>query len=307
MTHQRIGFVGLGRMGAAMSARLRDSGYQLEVYDVRQQAVDTLVGMGAFAAESCKQIAERCDVIISSLPTPESVEQAALGQNGVVEGLSGGKTYIEMSTVDPDTTRRVGAAVASKGAHMLDVPVGKGPAAAAIGDLTLMIGGDEGVVENCKEILNALGSEQFYCGTLGMGVTAKIVNNLVSCSISVLLGEAFTLGTAAGLEAGLLRQVMINTAADTWHARNTFNERVLVRNFEPRFRLSLAHKDLGLASRLAGSLGSPSIVGSAAYEILTLAMRKGLGNEDQSASVKVAEEIAGVEVRGSSSQSKASS
>ena len=304
MTQQRIGYIGLGRMGAPMAARLLDTGYELEVYDLRPEAVDALVNMGASAAESCKQIAERCEVVISSLPTPESVEQAALGRDGVVEGLSDGKTYIEMSTVDPDTTRRVGAATEARGAYMLDVPVGKGPAAAAIGDLTLMIGGDEGVVESCRGVLDALGSECFYCGPLGMGVTAKIVNNLVSCSISALLGEAFTLGAAAGLEAGLLRQVLINTGADTWHARNTFNDRVLVRNFEPRFELSLAHKDLGLATRLAGSLGSPNIIGEAAHEILTLAMQRGLGDEDQSATVKVAEEIAGVEVRASSSRGR---
>ena len=304
MTHQRIGYVGLGQMGAPMAARLLDSGYKLEVYDLSLEAVGALVGKGASAAESCKQLAERCDVIISSLPTPESVERAALGPNGVVEGLSEDKTFIEMSTVDPDTTRRVGTAVAAKGAHMLDVPVGKGPAAAAAGDLTLMIGGDERVVESCKDVLDILGSEQFYCGPLGMGVTTKLVNNLVSCSISALLGEAFTLGAAAGLEAGLLRQVLINTAADTWHARNTFKDRVLVRNFEARFKLSLAHKDLGVAGRLADSLGSPNTIGQAAHEVHTLAMQMGLGDEDQSATVKVAEEVAGVEVRASSSRGR---
>ena len=282
-----------------MAGNLVKRGYPLTVYDIRPEAIQALEGLGAEGAGSPREVAERSDIVISSLPTPRSVEEAALGSAGIVEGLGEGKVYIDMSTIDPDTTRKVGRAVAAKGAKMLDVPVGKGPPAAAEGDLTLMVGGDPDAVESVGDVLDALGSQRFYCGGSGMGVTTKLVNNLVSCSIATLLGEAFTLGVAAGLDADVLRDVMMHTAADTAHARNSLKTRVFARNFEPNFKLMLSHKDLGLAAQLAASLGAPNMMGSTAYQIQTLAMGKDLGHEDQTATVKVAEEAAGVVVKGS--------
>ena len=297
MSDRKIGYIGLGNMGGGMASHLVASGYDVTVFDLRAEAVQALVDKGASAASSPRDVAEKCDVIISSLPTPQSVENAATGENGLVHGLSEGKVYIDMSTIDPDTTRRVGAAVRETGAEMLDVPVGMGPAQAATGQLTLMIGGNASVVEDCKDVLDTLGGEQFYCGELGAGATTKIVNNLVSCSVATLLGEAVTLGVAAGLDPERLRNVMNNTAASTLHGRNGLKAKVFERNFEPGFKLALSHKDLGLAAQLAASLGAANMVGSAAYQVQTLAMGKGLGNEDQYAAIKVAEETAGVEVR----------
>ena len=219
MTDRKIGYIGLGNMGGGMASHLVASGYDVTVYDVRAEAVQALVDKGATAASSPREVAEQCDVIVSSLPTPQSVENAATGENGIVQGLSAGKVYIDMSSIDPDTTRRVGAAVREKGAEMLDVPVGMGPAQAATGMLTLMIGGNASVVEDCKDVLDTLGDQQFYCGELGLGVTTKIVNNLVSCSVATLLGEAVTMGVAAGLDPERLREVMNNTAAQ--HAART--------------------------------------------------------------------------------------
>ena len=227
MSDRKIGYIGLGNMGGGMASHLVASGYDVTVFDLRAEAVHALVDKGATAASSPKEVAETCDVIISSLPTPQSVENAATGENGLVHGLSAGKVYIDMSTIDPDTTRRVGAAVRATGAEMLDVPVGMGPPHAARGELTLMIGGNASVVEDCKDVLDTLGGEQFYCGELGSGATTKIVNNLVSCSVATLLGEAVTLGVAAGLDPERLRNVMNNTAASTLHGRNGLKAKVL--------------------------------------------------------------------------------
>ena len=298
MTERKIGYVGLGNMGGGMASHLVASGYDVTVYDLRVEAVQALVDKGATAAASPREVAELCEVVISSLPTPQSVENAVTGENGIAEGLNAGKVYIDMSTIDPDTTRRVGEAVRETGAEMLDVPVGMGPAQAATGQLTLMIGGDASVVEDCKDVLDTLGGEQFYCGDLGTGVTTKIVNNLVSCTVATLLGEAVTLGVAAGLDPERLQEVMDNTAASTLHGRTGLKAKVFERNFEPGFKLALSHKDLGLAAQLAASMGAANMVGSAAYQAQTLAMGKGLGNEDQYAAIKVAEETAGVEVKG---------
>ena len=298
MADRKIGYIGLGNMGGGMAAHLVASGYDVTVYDIRAEAVQALTDKGATAASSPREVAEQCDVIVSSLPTPQIVESMATGEDGLVHGLSAGKVYIDMSSIDPDTTRRVGAAVRAAGADMLDVPVGMGPQQAASGTLTLMIGGSASVVEDCKDVLDTLGDQQFYCGELGAGVTTKIVNNLVSCSVATLLGEAVTMGVAAGLNPDRLQEVMDNTAASTLHGRIGLKGKVFERNFEPGFKLALSHKDLGLAAQLAASLGASNMVGSAAYQVQTLAMGKGLGNEDQYAAIKIAEETAGVEVKG---------
>jgi 3-hydroxyisobutyrate dehydrogenase-like beta-hydroxyacid dehydrogenase len=180
---------------------------------------------------------------------------------------------------------------------MLDVPVGKGPPAAAKGDLTLMVGGDPSVVERVADVLDTLGSQRFYCGPLGAGVTTKLVNNLVSTAICALTGEGMAIGAAAGLDPEVLLAVMANTAANSNHLRNAITHRVLTGDFSPSFKLSLAHKDLGLATALAASLGVPTLMGAAAYQLHALAVGAGLGDEDQSATIKVLEACTGLPAR----------
>ena len=239
MVKRKLGYVGLGMMGGGMASHLVASGYDVAVHDLRDEAVQVLQEKGATGVNTPRAVAEQSEVVISSLPTPQAVEQVALGPDGIVSGLSAGQVYIDMSSIDPDTTRKVGRAIAEKGGYMLDVPVGKGPADAARGGLTLMIGGDADVVASVQDVLDTLGDEQFYCGELGMGVTTKLVNNLVSCSIATLLGEAFAMGAAAGLDVGVLWNVMSNTAANSSHLQGSFKHRALARNFEPYFKLQI--------------------------------------------------------------------
>lgn len=294
---RRIGYIGLGMMGGGMATHLLKSGYPVTVFDLSAEAVERVLEFGAERADSPKAVAEASDVVITSLPNPASVEAVALGEDGIVHGVRPGMVYIDMSSIEPVTTRKVGAELAKRGAQMLDVPVGKGPPAAARGDLTLMVGGDPAVVEACADILDTLGSRRFYCGPLGAGVTTKLVNNLVSTAICALTGEAMAIGARAGLDPEVMLAVMSNTAADSAHLRNAITNRVLTGDFSPNFKLSLAHKDLGLATALAASLGVPSLLGSAAYQLHTLAVGAGLGDEDQSATVKVYEACSGVPVR----------
>jgi 3-hydroxyisobutyrate dehydrogenase-like beta-hydroxyacid dehydrogenase len=294
---RRIGYVGLGMMGGAMSTHLVKSGYPVTVFDLDPAAIERVMEFGAERGASPKAVAEVSDVVISSLPNPGIVEAVALGADGIVQGARPGLIYIDMSSIEPETTRRVGAELAKRGTQMLDVPVGKGPPAAAKGQLTLMVGGDPAVVEQCADILDALGSQRFYCGPLGMGVTTKLVNNLLSCSIATLVGEALAIGAKAGLDPTVMQAVMSNTAADNAHLRNGFPNRVFPGDFRPNFKLSLAHKDLGLATALAARLGVPSLMGLAAHQVHTLALGAGLADEDQTACVKIYEACSGVPVR----------
>jgi 3-hydroxyisobutyrate dehydrogenase-like beta-hydroxyacid dehydrogenase len=293
-----IGFVGLGAMGGGMVRSLRRAGFPVTAYDLRPEARAAAGALGATEAGSPQEVAAASDVVCASLPDPAAVEAAVLGSGGIVHGIRAGAVYVDLSTIDPATVRRVGAAVAARGAAMLDVPVGKGPAAAAQGDLTLMIGGVPGVVEGCQDVLRALGSAQFYCGPLGSGAAVKLINNLVSCSLMALDAEALVLGAKAGVDLGVLVEVMKTTAADNWHLRHTAGPMVLAGAFAPRFRLALAHKDLGLALRMGLGLGVPLPLGAASHLVHALAMGAGLGNEDQAACVKALEQAAGVEARG---------
>src|SRR5215213_7140080 len=284
-----IGYIGLGMMGGGMASHLARSGYPVTVYDPREESIEAVLEFGAERGVSASDVAARSEIVLTSLANPAIVEAVALGENGIIHGAKSGTVYIDMSSIEPVTTRRVGEALAARGVHMLDVPVGKGPPAAAKGDLTLMVGGDPAVVERVAHVLDTLGSQRFYCGPLGAGVTTKLVNNLVSTAICALTGEAMAIGAKAGLDPEVLLAVMSNTAADSSHLRNAITNRVLTGDFSPNFKLALAHKDLGLATALAASLGVPSLLGSAAYQLHTLAVGTGLGDEDQSATIKVYE------------------
>src|SRR5215204_1750402 len=284
-----IGYIGLGMMGGGMASHLVKAGYPVTVYDPREEAIEAVLEFGAERGASPADVAARSAIVVSSLPNPAIVEAVALGEDGIIHGAKPGTVYIDMSSIEPNTTRRVGEALAARGVDMLDVPVGKGPPAAAKGDLTLMVGGDPAVVERVADVLDTLGSQRFYCGPLGAGVTTKLVNNLVSTAICALTGEGMAIGAAAGLDAETLISVMSNTAPDSAHLRNAITHRVLTGDFSPNFKLSLAHKDLGLVTALAASLGVPSLMGAAAFQLHALAMGAGHGDDDQSATIKVLE------------------
>jgi 4-hydroxybutyrate dehydrogenase / sulfolactaldehyde 3-reductase len=227
---------------------------------------------------------------------PAHVEEVVFGKDGLLEGIQPGAVYIDLSSIDPATTRKAGEALAAKGAQMIDSPVGPGPDAAAAGQLTLMLGGDPAVIEACQDVLKAVGARQYYCGPLGCGVATKMINNLVSTSIAALNAEAMVLGAKVGLDLKVLADVMGTTAADSRHLHLT-TPRVLKGEFSANFRLALAHKDVGIAVRTAQQLGVPLPIGSASHLIHSMAMGDGLGDEDQGALIKSLEKVAGVQAR----------
>jgi 3-hydroxyisobutyrate dehydrogenase-like beta-hydroxyacid dehydrogenase len=199
-----------------MVRSLLRAGFPVAAYDIRLEAREAVVALGAVEAASPRQAAMAADVVLASLPTPAAVEAAVFGPDGLLEGVRPGAIFVDLSTIDPATTRKVGQALADRGVRMLDVPVGRGPEAAARGDLTLMVGGDPEVVETCQDVLRAIGSRQFYCGPLGSGVTVKLINNLISCSTIALNAEALVLGAKAGID---LRVLVQNQATSFGRAR----------------------------------------------------------------------------------------
>lgn len=292
-----VGFIGLGTMGAPMARNVLDKGHALIVLDVMPDAVAKLVAAGARAGSTPKDVAAASDVVITMLPDAPDVEHVALGKNGVVEGIRPGGVYIDMSTIDPDTTRKIGAAIAAAGASMIDSPVGKTADHAVAGTLTLMVGGPADVVARCRPLLDCMGSDFFHCGDLGAGETMKLINNLLATAVSEASIEALVTGTKSGLSLDTMTSVLRTTMAWNNALAIALPKRPLIGDFKPGFMVKLAHKDCRLALSMTERLGVHAPVGRAALASVDEAMRHGLKDDDVGALLKLREEQAGVKVR----------
>jgi 4-hydroxybutyrate dehydrogenase/sulfolactaldehyde 3-reductase len=292
-----VGFIGLGTMGAPMARNIMKKGYPIVAYDIASKSVQDLVNAGASAAPTPKDVAARADVVITMLPDAPDVERVAGGPDGILAGLKRGAIYIDMSTIDPETTRNIGAQVKAKGAEMIDSPVGKTADAAVAGNLTLMVGGPAEVIARVRPILDAMGTDFFHCGELGAGQTMKLLNNLLAQAIGSATTEALVSGVKAGLTLELMMSVLRTTMAWNQHLAIGMPKKPLVGNFTPGFMVKLAHKDARLALKMVDALGVKAPVGHATFAALDEGMKNGLQDMDVGAMLKLREEQAGVTVR----------
>jgi 4-hydroxybutyrate dehydrogenase / sulfolactaldehyde 3-reductase len=294
---QKVGFIGLGVMGGPMAQNILKGGHPLTVYDLSAEAVKRLTDAGAKSAASPREVGAASDVVVTMLPEPQHVEQVVLGPNGLAEGLRAGGVVIDMSTIDPFTSQRVGAELKKRGIDMVDSPVGKTSEHAASGTLTLMVGGDPDVVERVKPVLQRMGSETFYCGGLGMGHAMKITNNLLATTIMVANTEALAIGAKCGLTLELMIDVMKTTMG--WNAQLgvAMPKKAFKGDDSPGFMIKLAEKDVRLAVELAKKQGFDAPVGAGAQATLERAMKMGLGERDTAALMFIREKELGIELR----------
>jgi 4-hydroxybutyrate dehydrogenase / sulfolactaldehyde 3-reductase len=292
-----VGFIGLGTMGAPMARNLLKGGHRLIVSDVQPASVAKLTALGASTATTPREVAAGSEVVITMLPDAPDVERVALGPDGIVAGLRAGSVYIDMSTIDPGTTRKVGAAVAAKGAAMIDSPVGKTADAAVAGTLTLMVGGPEGIVARCRPLLDCMGTDFFHCGELGAGQTMKLINNLLATAVSEASIEALVAGAKSGLALDVMTRVLRTKMAWNNALAIALPKRPLAGDFSPGFMMKLAQKDCRLALRMVEGLGVTAPVGRAALASVDEAVERGLQDHDVGALLKLREEAAGIEVR----------
>ena len=294
---RRIGFIGLGAMGWPMAKNVLKAGFALAVHDIVPAPVAELVRLGAEARSSPRDVARDAAVVVTMLPDSPDVEAVLLGPHGVVHGAAAGTLVIDMSTIDPATTRKVAAALGAKGLRLVDAPVGRTSAHAEAGTLFIMIGGAPDDVAEAEPLLRAMGSDLVHCGPVSMGATMKVVNNYLSCAASVLTAECLVLGVKAGLDLETMLRVMTSTAAKTAHLEMTYPAKAFRGDFTPGFFIDLAHKDLGLALRLGAEQRVPLSMGAAAREVYSAARARGKGRLDYTGVVTLLEEYAGVEVR----------
>ena len=276
----KIGFVGLGQMGSAMSRNLIRGGHELVVFDLSETAVQALVADGALAAKSAREAAEGADVVFTILPIGSIVEKAVFGPDGIVEGMSKDAIYVDMSTILPDETRSIGTGLADLGLAMVDAPVGRTSAAAVQGKSTFMVGGEKEHVDRVMPYLECMGEAITHCGPLGTGAMVKLVNNYISGVCNLVVAEGMALGLAAGADQATMVEVIEKTPAGMGHISTTWPGKALIDDPSPAFMLDLARKDLGLALRAAASAKIPLATGSVAREIYSIASAAGRGEED---------------------------
>ena len=294
---ETVGFIGLGTMGRPMARNIQKHGHPLVVFDVVAPALAPLIDAGASAAGSPREVAAASDVVITMLPDAPDVEQAALGQDGIIEGLRPGAVYVDMSTIDPATTRRIGKAFAERGLRTMDCPVGRTQDHAVAGTLILMAGGDAAVIEQARPVLMCMGETLFHCGELGCGQAMKLTNNCLAASILAATCEALVTGVKAGLSLDLMREVIAGTMAANAALSASLPKKALRGDFSPGFMVHLAHKDVRLALDLARSLGISTPLGSAALATLADARAHGMERDDISSLLRLREQEGGIEVR----------
>jgi 3-hydroxyisobutyrate dehydrogenase-like beta-hydroxyacid dehydrogenase len=296
MAKPRIGFLGMGAMGGPMARRLVQTGFSVTGYDVSEARAAAAAKDGVTISKSPAAVAEVADVVMSSLPNPPAVREAYLGATGAVSALRAGTILVDMSTIDPNTWRDVADAAAARGAESLGAPVSGGPADAGSGRLVFLVGGDAGVIDRCRPVLEALGTEIHHMGPLGAGYVVKLVNNVMSmCNVAVA-AEAMVLGVRAGMDPQRLFDVLSTSGGRSHHFLKRFPN-VLAGDFTPYFSIALSRKDLSLALKMAESLGVPMLATSTVRQIYEAAAAQGLDNVDMAGVTKLFEQWAGVTVR----------
>tara|TARA_Y100000815_G_scaffold190870_1_gene174352 strand:- start:1466 stop:2398 length:933 start_codon:yes stop_codon:yes gene_type:complete len=295
-----VGFIGLGNMGSGMSMNIAKSGYKMIVHDLDRNAAIPILEFGAEWADSPREVAEKCDVIFTSLPGPLEVEAVATGENGLLEGVSGSSVWLDLSTSSPTLIRRLADTFGNKGATVMDAPISGGVRGAQKGLLAVMVGGDRDTFDQLLPLLESFGDKVTYTGDIGAGSICKLMHNSIGYGMQMILSECLTLGVKAGVEAEALIECIRNGSVGRGNLLNvTLPETYFKGKFDPpNFALKLARKDVALALELGREYDVPMEAASHAYNELTAALNRGWAEQDSRIALLLQEERAGnIEVR----------
>jgi 3-hydroxyisobutyrate dehydrogenase len=292
----KIGFIGLGMMGAGMASNLQKAGHELVVNDLTRQAASRHLNAGATWAESPKAVAAACDLVFTSLPTPADVQKVGTGPDGLMEGFRKGAAWFDLSTNSVDVVRSLHTRFAEAGVDFLDAPVSGGPRGANSGKLAIWIGGDEAVYNKYQAVLSAMGDQAAYIGPIGAGSIAKLVHNATSAAVNVVLSEVFTLGIKSGVDALSLFKAVRQGATGRARVFDRLADHFLTGSYDPAdFALRLLHKDVSLACQLGRDVAVPMRLTNLALLELTEAMNRGWGQRDSRVAALLQQERAGID------------
>ena len=293
-----VGFIGLGVMGASMATNLQKAGYALVVNDVRREAAAPHLKAGATWADSARELAKRCDVIFTCLPNLAQIEAVALGPDGILQGIRPGAAFFEMSTNSIELAKRLHAAFAERGAHMLDAPISGGAGGAKRARMAIWVGGDAEAYRRFEPVLRAMGDKPVHVGAPGAGLVTKLVHNCSSQATQAAIAEVFTLGVKAGAEPLALWRAIRQGSIGRRRTFDGLVDEFLPAKFEPpNAALRIIWKDTMLATELARELSVPMPIANIALAQIQEAMNRGWSERDARAVMLLPQERAGVAIQ----------
>jgi len=300
----KVGFIGLGAMGLPMAKRVLLSDHKIyTTFHRRREPAQELAAMGAEILQNPGEVAAAAEVVITILPSDAELNETVFGETGILDRFSNGKVLIEMTSGTDLAMQEVDEAIRTKGGSVLDAPVSGGTTAAEQGTLTIMVGGDEPLLERCRPLLLAMGTRIVHVGGVGQGKVLKIVNQVMAAIHLLTIGEAFALGIKCGADPRTLYEVIKTSSGYSKMMDLRLPGFLLEDSFKPGFKLDLMKKDINLALESAKASNTPLLLTSVAAQLFSAVSAQGRGNEDFSAAAQFVAALAGVNL----SQSKTNS
>ncbi|MFD4393945.1 2-hydroxy-3-oxopropionate reductase [Kitasatospora sp. NPDC058478] len=293
---RKIAFIGLGIMGSPMAANLVKAGHHVTGYNLTQPQIDALVAAGGHGATSIADAVKDAEVVITMVPADPHVEQAVLGEGGVLENARPGTLVIDMSSITPQTSQKVEAAAKEKGVRTLDAPVSGGEAGAVEAVLSIMVGGAAEDFAEAKPLFDVLGTTVIHVGPSGAGQTVKAANQLIVAVNIQVLAEAVVFLENAGVDLPAALDVLGGGLAGST-VLNRKKANMVDREFAPGFRIDLHHKDMGIVTDAARAVGAALPVGAVVAQLVASARANGDGSLDHSALLRGVERLSGREVK----------
>lgn len=290
-----VGFIGLGTMGASIALNAMKGGFALTVHDVRKEAAQPHIEGGAKWAGTVEDVGRIADVVLTSLPGPKEVKSVAAG---LIKTMRPGTVWFDLSTNSPTVVRDLHAQLAEKKVSLLDAPVSGGPSGAKSGKMALWVGGDKAEFERCRRVLDAVGDQVIYIGTIGAGSVAKLVHNCAGYAMQLALVELFTMGVKAGVEPLPLWAAIRQGALGRKRSFDRIGDQFLQGKFDPpNFALALAHKDVTLATEFAREIGVPMRLANLTYAEMTEALNRGWEKRDSRSYLILQQERVGLNIK----------
>jgi 3-hydroxyisobutyrate dehydrogenase-like beta-hydroxyacid dehydrogenase len=298
----KIGYIGLGNMGGGMACCLsKADGFDVVVSDIRREAGERALALGASWADNPAEVAAQCDVVITSLPGPPVIEQVVYGENGLIGAMRPGTTYIDMSTNSPALIRKMHAEFGKNGVAVLDAPVSGLLSEAHEGNLTIYIGGDEPSYHDVKAVFDTLGNEVRYMGSSGAGMITKLVHNEIAITVMAVMAEGFTLGVKAGVDPQALFDAVKVGGFGRGKLIDVIPKVVFPGAFEMTgawgMPLSYGRKDMALATELGRQFNVPMMLASQVEQDMIAGIARGWANKEQTIFLTLQEERAATSLR----------
>ncbi|MHC4529020.1 MAG: NAD(P)-dependent oxidoreductase [Planctomycetota bacterium] len=291
MAKERIGFIGTGIMGAPMVRNLLKAGYAVTVHNRTRSKAEPVLSAGASWADNPAQTAAQSDVVITCVPDTPDVQQVILGRAGVIESARAGLICVDMSTISPAETKKMGETLQAKGVTLLDAPISGGEIGAVEGKLSIMMGGPKDAVEKVRPIMEAMGKAVTHCGPLGSGQMTKLANQVMVIHTIMSISEGLAFAEKAGLDPETTWQVTSAGAAGS-HSLKVLGRKIIDGDLKPAFMVDLQQKDLRLVMECADQIGQPLPGVALAKQLLAALQAQGRGRDGTQAMIDVIRQLA---------------